>query len=124
MQNHIALSIGYVYKNGEGVERDEKKAMHYYELAAVRGILSARHNLGNAEGRAGNYDRALKHYMIAVEFGNHGSLKAIQEMYKDGHVTKDDYANALQNYQAYLVKIKSNDRDKAAAYREDYKYYE
>ena len=28
---------GYAYDNGEGVERDAKKAQHYYELAAIGG---------------------------------------------------------------------------------------
>ena len=57
--------IGHAYMHGRGVERDEKKAMHYFELAAMEGDEYARHNLGSLEGRVGNYDRALKHYMIA-----------------------------------------------------------
>ena len=118
-------NIGYIYANGKGVERDTKKAKHYWELAAIGGNEYARHNLGIVEGRAGNYDRALKHYMIAVGSGYHGSLKMIQQMCKDSHATKDDYAKALKAYQAYLSEIKSDDRDKAAAYNEEeYKYYE
>ena len=31
-------SIGNAYYNGQGVERDEKKANHYYELAAMGGM--------------------------------------------------------------------------------------
>ena len=62
--------------------------------------------------------------MIAVEGGDHDSLKMIQQMYKDGDATKDDYAKALQAYQAYLDEIKSDDRDEAAAYSDRYKYYE
>ena len=30
-------SIGFAYKYGAGVEVDEKKAVHYYELAAIMG---------------------------------------------------------------------------------------
>ena len=62
--------------------------------------------------------------MISVEFGDNDSLKRIQRMCKDGHATKDDYAKALQAYQAYLKEIKSRDRDKAAAFSDRYKYYE
>ena len=36
--------IGYTYKNGEGVEIDEKKAIHYYELGAIGGCVVARNN--------------------------------------------------------------------------------
>ena len=41
----------------------------------------------------------------------------------NGHATKEDYAKALRVYQAYLVEIKSAQRDEAAAYSHEYKYY-
>ena len=116
-------NIGNAYINGRGVERDEKKAKHYWELAAMGGDESARHNLGVFECNAGYYDRALKHLMIAVEFGNSGSLKKIKQLYAIGYASKDDYAKALKAYQAYLEDIKSDQRDKAAAFDDDYKYY-
>ena len=118
------FNIGLCYMSGNGVGRDEKKAIHYWELAAIGGNVSARHNLGCSDGNAGNYDRALKHFMIAVGSGDKDSLTTIQQMYKNGHATKDKYAKALQAYQAYLDEVKSDDRDKAAAHREDNKYYE
>ena len=116
-------SIGFAYKYGEGVEVDEKKAVHYYELAAIMGDEKARYNLGNNEIRAGNLDRALKHFMIAIRSGDDGSLKRIQELYSNGHATKDDYTKALQSYQAYLSEIKSPQRDEAAAADERHHYY-
>ena len=39
-------NIGCVYNDGGGVERDEKKANHYFELGAVGGDAMARQNLG------------------------------------------------------------------------------
>ena len=62
--------------------------------------------------------------MIAAEGGNADSLKEMKRLYTHGYATKDDYAKALQAYQAYLVEIKSDDRDKAAAFSDSYKYYE
>ena len=94
-------------------------ARHYDELAAMGGNVTARYNLGIDEYKAGNYDRALKHYMIAVRGGHTNSVKAIQQMYMDGHVAKDQYANSLQSYQAYINEIKSDQREQAAAFRED-----
>ena len=108
-------NVGCAYYNGRGVEKDKKKANHYYKLAAIGGNVNARYNLGNNEFRAGNRTRALKHYMIAVGGGDDISLKKIQKLYTNGHATKDDYAKALRAYQAYLVEIKSTQRDKAAA---------
>ena len=116
-------NVGHAYDNGDGVERDEKMAEHYYELAATEGDSYARHNLGGSEKNAGNYDRALKHYMIAVRGGDTPSVKAIQRMYMDGHVAKDQYAKALQSHQAYVNEIKSDQRDKAAASIDSYTYY-
>ena len=116
-------SIGYAYSNGRGVEVDKKKAQHYYELAAMGGNVSARHNLGNVEYRLGNMDRALKHWTIAANDGCDRSLQNIQMFYSKGHATKDVYTVALQSYQKYLFEIKSVQRDEAAIYSEDFKYY-
>ena len=116
-------NIGSAYGLGNGVERDEKMARHYYELAAMEGGSTARHNLGAREYYAGNYDRALKHYMIAVRGGDSYSVKAIQRMYKNGHAAKDQYANALQSHQAYVNEIKSDQREQAAAFHDDYRYH-
>ena len=114
-------NIGLAYSRGEGVARDGTKAKQYFELAALGGDAEARHNLGNVEGRAGNIDKALRHFIIAVEFGDNESLKMIQQMHSIGHATKDDYAEALRAYQAYLEEIRSDDRDKAAAFSDIYK---
>jgi len=116
--------IGYTYKNGDGVDVDEKKAVHYFELAAMGGNAQARRNLGVKECRAGNYDRALKHLMIATRDGDSESLQGIRAMYMSGHATKDDYAKVLRSYQEYLGEIKSDQRDEAAAFKNDYEYYE
>ena len=116
-------NIGHAYNNGEGVERDEKMAKHYFELAAMEGNVAARYNLGVNEYDAGNYDRALKHHMIAVRGGDTDSVKYIQQLYMNGHATKDHYANALRSHQAYLNEIKSDQRDKAAAFHDCYRYY-
>ena len=117
-------NIGVAYFIGAGVARDEKKATHYYELAAIGGHEQSRHNLGHAEERAGSHGRALKHLMINVGSGQNDSLNAIKQFYSKGYATKDDYAKALKAYQAYLSEIKSDDRDKAAAFSDKFKYYE
>ena len=116
-------NIGFAYAKGNGVERDTKMAKHYYELSAMEGNVVARHNLGANDYNAGNYDRALKHFMIAVKGGHTQSVKDIQQMFMDGHATKDHYANALRTHQAYLNEIKNDQRDKAAALGDDCRYY-
>ena len=75
------LSIGSAYYNGRGVEKDEKKATHYYEIAAMRGDEFARYNLGCIELRAGNIDKALRHFVIATSCGYSDSLALIPDKY-------------------------------------------
>ena len=50
------------------------------------------------------------------------SLNKIQELYSNGHVTKDDYTKALRSFQEYLNEVKSKQRDDAAAFHDEYKY--
>ena len=121
---HAHWCLGALYYYGEGVEKDMKKSMYHLEEAAIGGHPDARYNLGATEANAGNMNRALEHFMIAVEGGSHLSLKQIKQFYSKGHATKDDYAQALKAYQAYLAVIKSDGRDKAAEFNEIYKYYE
>ena len=116
-------NIGHVYLYGEGVERDEEKARHYFELAAIGGGVRARFYLADQEAKAGNIGIALKHHMIAAGCGHDLSLKEIQKMYKDRKATKDDYTKALRAYQAYLTKIKSKQRDAVAALGDRCRYY-
>ena len=61
--------------------------------------------------------------MITVRNGVSNSLKNIKLMYKNGDATKDDYAKALRSYQAYVDEIKSEQRDEAAAFKDEWKYY-
>ena len=112
-------NIGNAYLFGRGVEKNEKKAVHYWELAAIGGYTNAMHNLGALSKLP---DRAIKHFTIAAGGGRNDSLNMIQQMYMKGLATKDDYAKALRVYQEYLDEIKSDQRDKAIASSERYKY--
>ena len=56
--------------------------------------------------------------MIAVRSGCNDSLTGIKQLYVDGHATKYDYAKALKSYQAYLNEVRSDKRDKAAAFHD------
>lgn len=83
--------------SGRGVEQDEKKAVYYYELAAMKGDVNARYNLGVFE--------------------------QVRQLYSGGYVTKYDYTKALRVYQSYIDSVKSIQRDEAAAANKKYKYY-
>ena len=114
--------IAKCYKNGfgKGVKLDISnmdKAQYHMELAAIGGHEIARHNLGCEEGMAGNYDRAYKHFILAARAGLKDSLESVKQGYVKGYVTKEEYANALREYQKSQDEMKSETRDKALAAR-------
>ena len=101
-------NLGCSYQYGDGVEIDMKKAKYYYELAAMNGDVVARYNIGCLEGQAGNYQRAMKHLVISARSGDDKSLDAVKDGYMAGHVTKDQYANTLREYQKSQDETKSD----------------
>ena len=106
--------LGFSYFQGEGVEKDARKALHHYKLAAIGGHEMARYNLGCMEIESnGNVVRAMKHWMIAARAGLDMSLKQVGIGYKRGYVTKDDYASTLRAYQHSWDEMKSEQRTKA-----------
>eukprot|EP00979_Chaetoceros_neogracilis_P011360 scaffold2769_cov157-Chaetoceros_neogracile.AAC.3 len=105
---HFALS-------GSTVEKDTRKATYHLQLGAMAGNTHARHNLGCDEYNAGNMDRAYKHWMISANDGYDVSMKVVQEGYKNGFVTEDDYAKTMCAYDNSIDEMKSDDRDRDAA---------
>jgi len=110
-------NLGISYDNGNGVEVDKKKAKYYYELAAMCGHIKARHNLGCSEGAAGNEQRAYRHMIIAARGGSKESLDMVKEGFKQGFVTKDEYANTLRACHERQREMKSKERDTVALIR-------
>ena len=107
--------LGYSFSNGMGVEADKKKAKHYYEIAAMRGDVIARYNLGALESKAGNEQRATKHYILAARAGLPESLDKVKKGFIGGVVTKKEYESTLRAYQKSVDEMKSDTRDKAKA---------
>jgi TPR repeat protein len=110
-------NLGYSYEAGIGVEMNKKKAKTYYELAAMNGDVQARHNLGNNEYRAGNIQRAFKHFIISAKAGCKKSLENVKHGYMNRCITKDEYANTLRESQKSQDEMKSDARDKALTAR-------
>ena len=108
-------NIANAYRDGRGVEMDTKKAKYYCELAAMGGDVEARHNLGAFEWNAGNYHRAVKHWMISAGAGDDDSLKNIRQCYMSRLATKDDFEKALRAHKDSKDEMKSDQRDTAAA---------
>ena len=107
------FELGLAYHNGQGVRQDMAKAVELYDKAAMQGNVESRHNLGNHEWRKGNYDRAVRHYLISAKMGCEDSLENIKRMLTGGDATKEQYAEALRGYQHAVEETKSAQREEA-----------
>ena len=67
------FTLGYLYKNGEGVPQDYETAVKWYTLAAEQGEAYAQFNLGlmyaKGTGVPQDYKTAVKWYRLAAEQG-------------------------------------------------------
>ena len=111
---HFQLST--LYGEGKGVEKDEKKVVYHSEKAAIGGHPDARYNLGFIEEKNGNKKRAAKHFIIAAKLGYDKSLANVKMLYKDGYVSKEDFAAALRGHQAAVDATRSPQREFAAKF--------
>ncbi len=108
---HYNLSC--MYREGKGVEKDEKTGVYHLEEAAMKGHPDARYNLGIIERYNGRFVRAKKHFIIGANLGDHDSLQELKELCVYGLVSKEEYANALRACQAAVDERKSAEREKA-----------
>ena len=104
---------------GEVTEIDMKKAVHHYQIAVMMGSVVARHNLAGVELQNRNYQRAMNHVMIAAKCGYKASLQTVTQGFRLGHVTKEDFEKTLRAYQASCDETKSEQRNRAAAIRQE-----
>jgi hypothetical protein len=105
--------LGCSYNKGKGVEKDDEKAVHHWEQAAIGGHPSARVLLASHVMENDRFEIAAKHYIIAAKLGHDDSLDMIKEFFIGGIVSKEDYAAALRGYQAAVDATKSAEREKA-----------
>ena len=108
--------IGCVYYHGHGIQKDECKAVEHWQHAAMKGHVGGRHGLGVLEHNERNYQLALKHYLISAKMGYKPSLDNIKDMFIGGHVTKDQYAQALKGYEDAVEETKSHQREEYKAF--------
>ena len=108
---HFNLSL--MYQKGQGVEKDEKKCLYHTEEATIKGQLDARFGLAQHDCLNGRETRAVKHLIIAANLGHDKSMKALKDCYKNGLVSKEDFAGALRAHKAAVDAMKSPEREAA-----------
>ncbi len=119
--------LGNMYDKGEGVEEDmsstTKKAVYYWEKAAIGGHHIARFNLACYEQKNVNMERAVKHFIIAANLGDEVSMKHLWTHYSEGNITKEDLDATLRTHQTAIDAMKSAERDAAEAFFRKHNIY-
>ncbi|MCB1882494.1 MAG: SEL1-like repeat protein [Geminicoccaceae bacterium] len=98
------VSLGYLYKTGHGVKKDEAEAARLYEEAALLGNPRARTNLGvffiDGKGVAQSTEDGLAWLRLAAAHGWPNALTALGDVYRRGKAVPADADAALELYRA------------------------
>ena len=92
-------NLGVLYDCGEGVEKDQAKAVQFFKKGSIQGHSESRCNFACCEEENGNFDSAVKHLLIAAKMGRKESVESIKRMFMEGGATKEQYAEAPKGYQ-------------------------
>ena len=106
-------NLSFMYRLGQGVEKDEKNEVYHLEVAAIGGHVLARKNLGCHEANNGRMERAVKHFTIAASMGDEESMKALWNYHARGLVKKEQLSATLRVHQAAVDAPKSAQREEA-----------
>ena len=96
--------LGELYANGYGVERNDRKAVEWYRLAADRGDREAMFALGMfyLGGRTGAADgeRGAKLLAAAAKLGHAAASYDLALLYLEGKVFPQDFTRAAELFRA------------------------
>ena len=111
--------IGFSYDRGEGVAVDKERAALFERVGALRGNITARHNIGCSEYDSGNHEIGIRHWKIAAEAGDQGSLDALKRIYNaDGKmpgkefISKEEMNTVYRSGHDAQMEVKTDEREK------------
>jgi len=80
--------VGVRLRTGDGVEKDQVKALEWYRLAAKQGYATAYYNIGaafyNGDGVIANENAACKWFLLAAEAGETSGKDGYEREKQDG----------------------------------------
>lgn len=88
------FALALRYADGDGVEQDQSKAVHWYQKAAEQGHAKAQFNLAvryeNGNGIERDQTKAVRWYLKAAQQGHSGAQFNLALCYKDGDGVQED----------------------------------
>jgi TPR repeat protein len=119
--NHLAqdgvcdalLDLGAMYLEGRGVEKNEARALAFYQAAADQLYPKAFRCLGNfwlfSSSQAPDYRRAFDAFHQGAQLEEQNALYMLGDMYRDGIQVEKDARMAFQLYQRAEKAVARND---------------
>ena len=104
------VRLGFLYKNGKGVEQDDVKAAKFYEKACDAGELSGCDSLASLHQNSGEHAKAAAIFERACEKGFGLSCYNLAQIYEAGGGVAPDESKALDLY------VKACERGYAVVY--------
>ena len=89
-------NIGFMYQNGEGVQKDFNQAVKWFEKAADQGDVQAQYSLGMMYLNEKDYKRAPYWFKQASNQGNAQAQYNLGMIYFNGEGVKKDYKRAAE----------------------------
>jgi len=94
------LSLGDMFKSGNGVKQDYEKALKWYLKASQANDATSQFNVAemycHGEGVNQNYSKALEWYLKAADQDHVEAQTDIADFYYNGNGVKQDYSKALK----------------------------
>lgn len=98
--------IGLMYLHGDGVEKDEEKAIEWFEQAACQNHDWAFYHLGTSyyygEGVLQNFEKSFRYFQMASLSNNASAFLSLGHLYSLGKGVQKDELLALKNYKKAL----------------------
>lgn len=96
--------LGQILLDGQGIARDEKLALRWFEIAANGGHLMARNMLGRCHehgwGCTANAALAARHYRLGADAGLDWAMYNYANLLATGRGVTEDQSQALNLYRA------------------------
>lgn len=106
------VNLGYLYKTGRGVDRDDAKALELYRRAAMMGNPRGRTNLGSmyrdGAGVAQDFGEAILWYRLAGANGWPNAIDALANLYAKGQGVEKSPEKAFELYRAAAIAGQTN----------------
>ena len=112
-------NIGVIYDKGIGVAVDKERAALFERAGALRGDITARHNIGISEFGFGNFELGIRHWKIAAEAGDQPSLNNLRKIYNAGgkipgnqFISQEEMDKIYRSGHDAQEEVKSEEREK------------